>query len=748
MMESERQLLSAGVPKIQLMPRCWKSIRSISQMLILMIAMMLTGVSSAQSLYVLENTDNIRDAISALNTTLTTESELSLQLPRGRHWFYLDLTDADSDFIHIENAVLYHYELYDTRGVLLAEGGLSFEENSRQVFHPEFLIPLGQIQDRQLILMINQGRYTGFSISFPSSESERISFAIDVSMDAFYYGAMTVMIVFLSCLAIFGRDIHSGRLALTLISWLGVMIIGGGYATLFLWPSEPMMSYRLPPLLLAVAGFSTAWFGRYFLSDTADRRLLKLLQWAMLANILAPVPYIVDASLFFSTTYSLIFASLALVAASVSSTMRGDRAAIYLLASAGVVVTQIILAEFITLINNLAIAFGMFALLFLVMSVVKRLTDKFRENEIEAEIHRAKQRFLATMSHEIRTPLNGIIGFSELCMNEDLHGTTRDYVHQINRSSHMLMSVVDNVLDYSKLETGNVRLDIAPLNIQECIQNIFAMIRPKAEANNVRLVSNLARDLPDSVLTDPYRCQQILVNLCNNAVKFTHDGTVTLTVTDEDGWLCFAVSDTGIGIEQKVQETLFNPFQQADASTTRRYGGTGLGLTISRQLAKLLGGELKVVSKPGSGSTFSLSIPYESSVADESQPNVEHEKCTGLSVLVADDNEVNLLLARKMLESSGIEVEQCVNGEAAVRLATNSNFDLILMDLEMPELSGSEATEKLRREGCETPIIAMTASDLESDRKACIDAGMNDYLTKPIVRERLLAKIEHWSRQA
>ncbi len=747
MMKTERQLLSAGVPKTQLMPLCWKSTRSISQLLILIIAMMLAGLSSAQSFYVLENTNSIRDAISAVHTSSTMASEHSLQLSQGRHWFYLDLFDTDSDYIHIENASLFHYELYDLRGNLLTEGGLSIEERSRQVFHPEFLIPLEQIQDRQLILMIDQGRYTSFSIGFPSSESERVSTVIGIGVDAFYYGAMTVMIVFLSCLAIFGRDFHSGRLALTLISWLAVMIVRGGYATLFLWPDEPMVTYQLSPFLLGVAGFSTAWFGWHFLGDTADRRLLRLLQWAMIANILASLPYIIEPSLFFLVTYSLIFASLALVAVSVSSAMRGDSAAIYLLASAGVVLIQAILAEFITLINNLAIVFGMIALLFLVMSVVKRLTDKFRENEIEAEIHRAKQRFLATMSHEIRTPLNGIIGFSELCMNEDLRGAARDHVHQINRSSHMLMSVVDNVLDYSKLETGNVRLDIAPLNVQECIQNTFAMIRPKAEANNVRLVSDLASDLPDSVMTDPYRCQQILINLCNNAVKFTHHGTVTLTVTNEEGRLCFAVSDTGIGIDPKVQETLFNPFQQADASTTRRYGGTGLGLTISKQLAELLGGELKVESKPGSGSTFSLRIPYELFAVNESRPDVNYENCAGLSVLVADDNEVNLLLARKMLESSGIEVEQCANGEAAVRLATDSNFDVILMDLEMPELSGSEATVKLRQEGCETPIIAMTASDLESDRKACIDAGMNDYLTKPILRERLLAKIERWSGQ-
>lgn len=705
------------------------------------------SLSIAQSFYKLETASSLQDAIDLVQANTMVNSNLSLQLSEGGHWFFIDLATADSDYILIENPVLYRYSLFDLQGRLVSQGGLSVEESPREVFHPEFLIPINQEQQRQFLLLVDQGRYTGFTISFPSIEAERISSAIGISFDAFYHGAMAVMIVFLGCLAIFGKDFHSGRLALTLIAWLGVMIAGRGYFALFAWTDNPMLSYQFSPVLLALAGFSTAWFGWHFLAQTAERRLLQMLQIAMIANVLSPIPYVVDASLFYFATYSLIFASLSLVAASISSALHGDKAAIYLIASAGVVLFQTILAEFIALISNLAILFGIFALLFLVMSVVKRLTDKFKESEIEAEINRAKQRFLATMSHEIRTPLNGIIGFSELCMNEDIRGTTRDYVQQINRSSHMLMSVVDNVLDYSKLETGNVRLDMAPLDIQECIQNTFAMIRPKAEANNVRLVSDLAADLPERVVTDPYRCQQILVNLCNNAVKFTHHGTVTLKVTAGGGWLSFSVSDTGIGIDQKVQETLFSPFQQADASTTRRYGGTGLGLTISRQLAELLGGELHVRSRPGSGSTFSLRIPYESSEVEESKSEAVAEDFSGLTVLVADDNDVNLLLARKMLESSGIAVEQAADGEAAVQLAREKSFDLILMDLEMPELSGSEATAQLRSSGCDIPIIAMTASDLESDRKECLNAGMNDYLTKPIVRDRLIAKIEHWSGQ-
>lgn len=363
----------------------------------------------------------------------------------------------------------------------------------------------------------------------------------------------------------------------------------------------------------------------------------------------------------------------------------------------------------------------------------------------------AKSRFLANMSHEIRTPMNAVLGLCHLAGEQAENPEQIAYLQRIHSSAESLLGLLNDILDFSRIESGRLQLEDTHFQLSDIITHLRDILTVKTEEKNLLLDIQVDDDVPQALRGDPLRLRQILINLAGNAVKFTEKGRISIHIRKQGSkqhppqhTLEFSVVDTGIGISEEQLSHLFNAFSQADASTTRRYGGSGLGLAISKQLVEMMGGQLEVSSSPGSGSRFSFSACFGQSRQKQTQENTNTPALTqrslsGSTILIVEDNATNRLIAVKMLERAGAKIYTAENGEEGVEAARSKDIDAILMDCQMPVMDGYEATRRIRADISQTlPIIALTANVMPDDRKRCRDAGMNDFIGKPFKPEELI----------
>ncbi len=380
-----------------------------------------------------------------------------------------------------------------------------------------------------------------------------------------------------------------------------------------------------------------------------------------------------------------------------------------------------------------------------------------RDRALEAS--RLKSEFLANVSHELRTPMNGIIGLTELVLTSPLNAEQLEYFEMIKSSADSLLGLLNDLLDFSRMEAGKMTLDPVPFDLRKHLGEVVKPMRFRAVAKGLRFDHEVGASVPRNVIGDPDRLRQVLVNLAGNAIKFTHEGGVRVrvrlsSVMNRRAVLRFTVRDTGIGIPAESQTQIFQPFTQADGSTTRKYGGSGLGLSISAQLVEMMGGTITVESQPGQGSTFEFSAPFLLS-PDEPEPERRDSRADRprpapmppCDILLAEDNLVSQRLVARMLEKQGHRVTIASNGREAVETAERRVFDLIFMDVQMPEMDGLEATAALRRRGVRTPVVALTARAMAGDREKCLEAGMNTYLSKPVRMGEIEAAVRLWAER-
>ncbi len=404
---------------------------------------------------------------------------------------------------------------------------------------------------------------------------------------------------------------------------------------------------------------------------------------------------------------------------------------------------------------------GMMGIALDITSFKNNEDDLINTIEITETASKIKEQFLANMSHEIRTPIHGIISLTQFILNTNPTEEQVKYLELIRKSADTLKVIVDDILDLSKIDAEKMTFEEIQFNIKDTVQTTVAAFIPKTIEKNIKIKTELSNDLPEYLIGDPVRLTQIINNIVGNSIKFTEKGSITISVNIKDSNTEFSIiefifSDTGIGISSQKIGGIFESFSQAESDTTRKYGGTGLGLSISKKLVEKQNGKIKVESELGKGTTFTIELPFKISKSniDESKlnnidkPIIKFDK--SLNILIAEDNDINRFIIEKMLKDWGINIDFAINGIEAIEKMKHNNFDLILMDVEMPDMNGYEATESIRRDftmpKSGIPIVAMTGHAMKGEREKCLNCGMNEYISKPFKSDELKEKISQLTK--
>ena len=575
-----------------------------------------------------------------------------------------------------------------------------------------------------------------------------------------FYGIMLVMLVYNLFAFLLVRDISYVYYIAYIVVITVLQGALNGLTTQYLFGAAPYWANHVLPLSLAATILFATLFTRSFLDTPRNLPIMNRVLWALFAfSVVCTISiFVVPYSASIRLT-SLLAGSMTIVffAIGLRALMVGVRAARFFMLAWAVYLLSIqvrILLGFGWVPSNFFTLYspqigGALEVTLLALALADRITLERQEKErlgreraVAQAATAAKSEFLARMSHEIRTPINAVTGFTDLALRAADEPQRLDYLRQIRSASRALLTIINDILDMSRVEAGKLALSLQDFRLQPLLERVRELFAPQVAEKGIGLQVDVDPEVPGALRGDPVRLEQVLVNLVANAVKFTDTGRVGVHVslqsaTPGEAVVRFEVTDTGIGVSAEQQARLFEPFSQADESITRRYGGTGLGLAICRQLVELMGGEVGVTSEPGRGSLFHFTVRLGrvAAPAPDTQPDDSAlPRFPGARVLVVEDNALNQRLAREVLVDLGAEVTLAATGLEAVEAVARQPFDAILMDVQMPEMDGLEATRRIRglAHGGAVPVIAMTAHALAGSREQCLAAGMNDFIGKPI----------------